>query len=224
MKKKRTLPPHIKDAADRAEARLKGKKITKPRKPIDPPIVKLGGTEEPKVEPTSAEFGRPTDYDPDFCEIAKAMCEAGATVYDLSVRFKVTRQTIYNWQATYPDFFDACSNGKDKPDERVKRSLYERAVGYSYNATKIMQFQGTPLVVDYVEHVPPDPGAAMKWLSNRRPKEWRETQRHEVSGPDGSPIEIQDKSGMDLARWIAFKLAAATSPEPQMIEQEPAHG
>lgn len=230
-KKKRTLPAHIKEAADRAEARAKGKKAEKPRKPIDPPIKRVADRWEKGTEKAGASLsaapegksaaGHPTDYKPIFCEIARAMCEAGATVYDLAVRFKVTRQTVYNWQATHPDFFDACALGKDKPDDRVKRSLYERSVGYSYNATKVMQFQGRPVIVEYVEHVPPDPGAAMKWLSNRRPKEWRETSRHEISGPDGKPIELTDaKAKMELARWIAFKLAAV-DPEPTLIEDTP---
>ncbi len=36
-----------------------------------------------------------------------------------------------------------------------------------------MQFQGKPVVADYVEHVPPDTTAAIFWLKNRRPNEWR---------------------------------------------------
>jgi hypothetical protein len=45
---------------------------------------------------------------------------------------------------------------------------------YSFHAVKIHCPMGTPVITEYVEHVPPDPGAAKMWLTNRRPDEWRE--------------------------------------------------
>jgi hypothetical protein len=78
--------------------------------------------------------------------------------------------------------------GKGPADDRVERSLYQRAVGYSYNAVKIMQNNGEPVYAEYVEHVPPDPGAAKLWLINRRPEDWREKTYNELSGKDGSPL------------------------------------
>jgi len=70
--------------------------------------------------------------------------------------------------------------GKEPADERVTRSLYHRAVGYSYNAVKIMQDKGFPVVVPYIEHVPPDPACASLWLTNRLPREWKHTKTVEV--------------------------------------------
>ena len=49
--------------------------------------------------------------------------------------------------------------GKGKPDDRVERSLYLRAVGYTYDAVKIAVFRGRSIVVPYREHVPPDTAA-----------------------------------------------------------------
>jgi hypothetical protein len=47
--------------------------------------------------------------------------------------------------------------GKALADARVERSLYQKAVGYSYNAVKIFMPTGTekPVYAPYVEHVPP---------------------------------------------------------------------
>jgi len=36
--------------------------------------------------------------------------------------------------------------------------------------------------------VPPDPGAAKLWLTNRRPEEWREKSYNELTGKDGTAI------------------------------------
>jgi hypothetical protein len=40
----------------------------------------------------------------------------------------------------------------------VKRSLYSRAVGYNYEATKIFMpaNREKPVIVPYIEHTPPD--------------------------------------------------------------------
>jgi hypothetical protein len=41
---------------------------------------------------------------------------------------------------------------------------------------------------EYVEHVPPDPGAAKLWLTNRRSEEWREKTSTELTGKDGAAL------------------------------------
>lgn len=46
-----------------------------------------------------------------------------------------------------------------------------------------MQVQGAVVREPIIEHVPPDPGAAMNWLKNRRPKEWQDVRKHEVGSP-----------------------------------------
>jgi hypothetical protein len=61
---------------------------------------------------------------------------------------------------------------------RVERSLYERAVGYNYEATKIFMPAGRekPVYAPYIEHVPPDVTACIFWLKNRDPENWRDVQ------------------------------------------------
>jgi hypothetical protein len=61
-------------------------------------------------------------------------------------------------------------------DERVKRSLYMRAVGYSYDSVKIFMPAGAkkPIYAPYVEDVPPDVTASIFWMKNRDPAEWRD--------------------------------------------------
>jgi hypothetical protein len=64
---------------------------------------------------------------------------------------------------------------------RVTRSLYSRAVGYNYDAVKIFLPAGSkqPVVVHYVEHIPPDVTAGIFWLKNRDPQHWRDSQQLE---------------------------------------------
>ena len=64
----------------------------------------------------------------------------------------------------------ALAAGKAEADGRVERSLYMRAVGYSYDAEKIFcDKNGNVTKVPYREHVPPDVTACIFWLKNRDP-------------------------------------------------------
>jgi hypothetical protein len=143
------------------------------------------GEEEVKI-------GRPTAYDPKFVPIARKMCAMGATDYDLAQAFDVTTVTIWNWSTRYPEFFNAIKVEKGEFDERVIRSLAQRAVGYTFRAVKITSYNGEITKTEYDEHVPPDPQAARLWLTNRRKEEWRD--RQELSGPNGGPLQILDMS------------------------------
>lgn len=152
-------------------------------------------------------MGRPPKYDPKFCRIARKMCEMGATDQELAEAFDVDSFTIRRWQVTHTDFCAAVKLGVADCDDRVERSFYQRAVGYSYKATKIMQYEGSPIKVDYVEHVPPDAGAAKNWLANRRREKWTgESTNVNLSGTVKTEGE---QSAMDVARWVAFILAKA---------------
>jgi hypothetical protein len=58
---------------------------------------------------------------------------------------------------------------------RVVRSLYSRAVGYSFNSEKIFcNKDGEVTRVPIVEYVPPDVTAQIFWLKNRDPARWRD--------------------------------------------------
>jgi hypothetical protein len=84
---------------------------------------------------------------------------------------------------------------------RVERSLYQRANGYNYEACKIFMPAGSkqPVVVHYIEHCPPDVGAAFIWLKNRDPERWRDVQN--VEHVMGKYI-ISDKP-MTAEQWAA---------------------
>jgi len=129
-----------------------------------------------------AERGRPTDFKDEFVEQAAALCKLGATDMELADFFKVDVRTIYRWKNTREDFCQSVTCGKDACDDRVERSLYNRAVGYDHDAVKIFMPAGadSPVYAPYTEHVPPDPGAALNWLKNRRGEVWRDKQTMEV--------------------------------------------
>lgn len=129
-----------------------------------------------------AETGRPSEYRDEFAEQAAQLCELGATDFELAKFFGVHTVTIYRWRNAHPEFCKAVIAGKEAADARVERSLYNRAVGYSFESEKVFQFQGDIVRAETVEHVPPEPGAALNWLKNRQPDKWRDKHEVEHSG------------------------------------------
>lgn len=125
--------------------------------------------------------GRPTEFDSTYIEQAAKLCALGATDVELADFFEVDVRTIYRWKHTQPEFCQALNAGKEKADERVENSLYQKAVGYTFESEKIFQHQGEVIRAPIREHVPPDTTAAIFWLKNRRGEHWKDKHDHHVS-------------------------------------------
>jgi hypothetical protein len=136
--------------------------------------------------------GRPSSFKPEYIEQARKLAGLGATDREAADFFNVAESTLYLWKHTQPDFSDALKVGKETADARVEQSLYRRALGYQHDATKIaVNAAGEVTTVPFVERFPPDTTAAIFWLKNRRPDEWRDVKASEHSGPNGGPIPIE---------------------------------
>lgn len=153
--------------------------------------------EKPKVETPKAERGRPSSYRPEFAVQAEKLCKLGATDPELADFFEVSVTTVRNWMRVHPDFL-AALKGKDEADDRVERSLYQKAIGYEHDAVKIFQVNGEPLIVPYRERVAPDTTAAIFWLKNRRPEQWRDVNKHEHT--QIAETNLTDEQLADIAR------------------------
>lgn len=124
--------------------------------------------------------GRPSKYKPEFAKQAEHLCKLGATDYELAQFFKVSDRTIYRWQTEHDEFCQALKAGKAESDERVERSLYHKATGYTFTSEKVFQFQGEIVRAQVTEHVPPDATSMIFWLKNRRPEQWRDVKESKV--------------------------------------------
>ena len=153
---------------------------------------------------SESERGRPSKYDAAFAEQAAKLCALGATDKELADFFGVDTRTVYRWRNEHEEFCHAVIAGKEKADARVERALYNRAVGYTFESEKVFQFQGEVIRAPVLEHVPPDPGAALNWLKNRQPEKWRDKHEIEASGtislrpvvlPDDELERIASRSG-----------------------------
>ena len=118
--------------------------------------------------------GRTPSYTPDYCPIAYKFCLLGATNEDLADVLRVSRNTIGNWLARYPEFKQAMQDGRDVADADVAQALLQKATGFSHEDVKILLKDGEAEQIEYNRYFPPDTQAAIFWLRNRRRKQWRE--------------------------------------------------
>lgn len=134
-------------------------------------------------------MGRPTKFDAKFVRVAEKMCALGATDAELAEAFDVDVRTILRWRAEKPEFCRALKTGKAVSDDRVERSLFQRAVGYEIESEKVFcNASGEVTRAKIVEHTPPDVTACIFWLKNRRKEEWRDKTETGFTDPDGKPI------------------------------------
>lgn len=143
--------------------------------------------------------GRPTEYDDGKVEQAAKLCALGATDDEMADFFGIHRATLYRWKLEYPEFCDAIKTAKEVADERVERSLYQKATGYDITEEqavklKVEQHKEEVEVVEVRKHVPADTTAAIFWMKNRRADRWRD--KHDV-----------DVNVNDLAAIIAGRRA-----------------
>lgn len=120
-------------------------------------------------------MGRPSKYKPEMAEQAQKLCKLGATDREIAEFFGVAERTIYDWQSRHAEFSQALKVGKAAADERVERSLYRRATGYSHEDEKVFcNAEGKVTRAKVVKHYAPDTTACIFWLKNRKPAEWRD--------------------------------------------------
>lgn len=151
--------------------------------------------------------GRPAVWNPRYVSIGKTMAALGSTDLELSQAFDVSVRTIHRWKIEHPEFREALRQGKDIIDDKVEESLLKRATGYSFDSEKVMVVDKELQRVQTLEHVPPDPKAAMFWLQNRRPGLWRATHhiKHDIepesqiasflAGVSGQAFKPKDQDG-----------------------------
>jgi hypothetical protein len=179
------------------------------------------------TKPKSRGRGRPSAYRPDFAGQAEKLCHLGATDVDLADFFGVAISTISAWKVHHREFSEALKADKAIADARVERSLFSRALGYTFDAVKIFppRVRGRkPLIVPYREHVPPDTTACIFWLKNRRPDLWRDAKAMEHSGTievirkaleeiENDPFELP-KTAVQAERDRVSVKAAQAVPAP----------
>lgn len=194
-------------------------------KPGDPPPITITSGLSPRDEfatELAAVKGKPgtkTKYRPEFVEQARKLASLGATNVEMADFFEIHIRNFHLWLNVHPELRDAIRVGKERPDERVKRSLYERATGYDYSEEVAVKVGDDVRVVTIRKHIPPDVHAGTLWLTNRRPDEWK--LKRTVEHTDAPAPLHPDQARRELAEFmnkgeiIDVTPTRLTLPEPE---------
>lgn len=155
---------------------------------------------------------------PHLATISK-WCGQGATDVEISSKLGISRVTLAKHRQIHPELLEAMEAAKERADMKVEAGLFKRACGYEYDeitlkpaidviAKKLLKHaeaQGVKLSLKELQeafgstrvevcrvkrNVPPDTGAAMAWLTNRRREDWKH--RHEQT------IRVHDEAAILL--------------------------
>lgn len=159
--------------------------------------------------------GRPTDYKP---ETAALICERLTEGESLRTICKSddmpAASTVFRWLTLHPEFSEQYARAREVQGDALFDDILDIAddgrndwmavnaeddVGWRANGEHI---QRSRLRVD-----------ARKWMASKlAPKKYGDRVTTELTGKDGGAIEVEDKSAYDVARRIAFALAAHDKP------------
>lgn len=139
-------------------------------------------------------MARPSKYRPEYAGQVAKLCEHfGATTLEVAEFLGITRRTLTNWMHKHPELVEAMKPAKAVADERVVKSLYHRAIGYSVESEKLFCQNGKVIRAKIIEHYPPDVAAAIWWTKNRMPEAWRD-RRDDLPGDDDDappPVKVE---------------------------------
>lgn len=142
--------------------------------------------------------GRPTKYREEFNIQAEKLCKLGATDKELAEFLDISESTLNEWKHIYPDFSESIKAGKVLADSNVADRLYQRALGFEHDSEEIKVSDGLVIRVPIRKIYPPDSTAAIFWLKNRRPKEWRDKQ--EIDQKTTHTGEVNIFTGIKMVR------------------------
>lgn len=134
--------------------------------------------------------GKPAHSRTELIRLLDMYNDGPGTVQELCRYLGITAYTFYEVQRTVPEFQEAVMRVRDRADDKVEASLYDRAIGYSYTETSRKtgtgrEGQSIDEEVIHEKELVPDVGAQMNWLKNRRPDQWREKVSVELAAGAG---------------------------------------
>lgn len=127
--------------------------------------------------------------------------EKGMNWVEIADFLSVTDRAIYKWLNKHQDLAEEVEEAKKRANKKVEAALFHRAIGYKADAVKVFFDSKTGETVEhkYTHQYPPDTQAAIMWLKNRDPENWKD--KTEVSNTHS----FDSLSDEELDKMIAEK-------------------
>lgn len=140
--------------------------------------------------------GRPSTYNPDFCEVVIALGKEGHSRAAIAATLGTTRKVLWVWAQEHEEFRHAMDFAKECEllwwENQAKNHLFLEHQGGSFNAS-----------------------VWSRSMAARFPDDYRENKTVAVTGADGGAIKLEDATPMETARRTAFLLRQALESESE---------
>ena len=114
-------------------------------------------------------FGRPTLYDPAYCDRVRELGALGKSVEQISYNLGVSLRVMYDWKDKYVDFLHALDDAKMAEqnwwEDQAQAYMLEHKDGAKLNAS-----------------------IWSRSMAARFPKKYRESVKQEITGENGTPL------------------------------------
>lgn len=131
-------------------------------------------------------MGRKSLYRPEMAGMAFKLKKEGYFDKDIMKALGINKDTFYLYQTKYPDFAEALKKGEDFVIDKIEESLYQTAKGYfieeQVTEIKYVGDKEYKMVRKIKKYIPPNIGAQIFILKNKRPDQWKDTQEHKHTG------------------------------------------
>lgn len=132
--------------------------------------IKRATGKAPEPVKTSAPVGRPSTYDPSYCERVIEMGREGDGLAAYAAEFGVDRVTLYDWARAHPEFSTALSRAKQLEQVWWERQGRLGMTSKTFNA--------------------------LVWKTSMQARfreDYTERKATEISGPNGDPVQVQSQ-------------------------------
>lgn len=125
-------------------------------------------------------------YNSEFhSKLAYEFTAEGFTDEEVSKKIGISRSTLKVWRKKYKTFDIAIAEGKNLIDDKVEKSLFQRAMGFDYEEIEIILDEkggrSNKRVKKIQKRALPDVTAQIFWLKNRRPLQWRDRKEIDIT-------------------------------------------
>lgn len=140
-------------------------------------------------------MARPSKFNNALKETILDLYKRNKTDAQVAAIIGVSVRTINNWKTKYPTFLHAVKEMKFAADDLVEASLFSRATGFRQVEEKLVFKDGKWERAKTLKVHPPDTTAAIFWLKNRQPENWRENYELDIH-------DVEKKSDEEIDQRI----------------------
>jgi len=125
-----------------------------------------------QMSETANPVGRPSDYDPSYCEKAIELGAKGKSLEQISGALGITYRTLCNWRDSHEEFFHALEEAK------ILEMIWWEDHAQSY-------------LVEHKDGERLNVGLWSRSMAARFPRKYSERIKQEITGADGAPVAIK---------------------------------